>query len=128
MLKPVPSLARLNKFGSEIETTIRECDDCFQKQLAVSSTSIQTLRRYAQFLQDICNNPMKALRVTSQADDLEDASARDHKEASIAVTLFHPVCVNALVDFLICFFTFCSSESSELCPGCDQRRCEFAPI
>ena len=54
LLKPVPSLARLHEAGSAIQRAIAQSDSCFKKQLALSANSVQTMRRYAQFLDEVC--------------------------------------------------------------------------
>jgi hypothetical protein len=54
VVKPVPSVARLSQLGLEIQASLMDADKCFGKQLTVNSNSIQTMRRYSQFLHEVC--------------------------------------------------------------------------
>lgn len=90
-MKSVPSVARLNKIGMAVEDSVSKCEACFQKQLSLSPNSVQTLRRYAQFLLEISNNPSKAFQVVQQADEVEDNVSREHKDVSSAIIVYQPV-------------------------------------
>ena len=52
-MKSEPSLARLNDLGMAIENAIVKCEAYFEKQLILSPNSIQTMRKYAQFLLEV---------------------------------------------------------------------------
>lgn len=96
-MKTVPSVARLNKIGMAVEESVSKCEACFQKQLSLSPNSVQTLRRYAQFLLEIANNPSKAYQIVQQADEVEDNVSREHKDVSSAIIIYQPVSLCATV-------------------------------
>ena len=91
MSKPQPSLARLNGISIALEGLSSACEACFKKQLVLCPTSVQTLRRYSQFMSDVVNNPVMAQKLSDQADDVEDALAKDASDSSMAVTFFQKV-------------------------------------
>jgi uncharacterized Fe-S cluster-containing MiaB family protein len=81
--------------------------------LSLNPNSVQTMRRYAYFLDEVglawlrnsrgsstsiyycecvecqvANNPAKARKMNQQADDIEDAQSKEHADLSAAVTIF----------------------------------------
>jgi hypothetical protein len=63
MAKPQPLLTRLHAVGTALEALAAQVESCYQRQLAVSPNSIQTLRRYAAFLSEVENSEMLQLEV-----------------------------------------------------------------
>lgn len=91
MLKPEPSLSRLNEIGDAVKTYTALCETCFQKQLSLSPNSVQTLRRYAQFLLEVSNNPGKSMKLSQQAEDLEDLASKEHSDVTSNLQLYQAV-------------------------------------
>ena len=53
MMKPSPSLVKLNASGYVIEGLTAECEANFRQQLELCPNSVQPLRQYAAFLAEV---------------------------------------------------------------------------
>lgn len=53
MQKPSPSVARLIELGMQLDHDATQREELISQQLAISPNSIQTIRRYAQFLLEV---------------------------------------------------------------------------
>ena len=51
--KPSPSVSRLVDIGTIIDMYATQCEALFVQQLTISPNSIQTIRRYAEFLLEV---------------------------------------------------------------------------
>jgi hypothetical protein len=87
-----PSLPVLTSAGSDLEASLAKCEDLFQKMLALSPHSVVVLRMYGRFLNELCNNPLKAVQYEKQADDYAAHTGEDiDKLIGSELVLYQPV-------------------------------------
>ena len=97
VLKPVPSMSRMNSVGCKIEECIVKCEQCFRMQLQMNPNSIQTIRRYAQFLLEVCVGLVHCLQFICP-----DWSR--FPSAWVTLSLERALRVGACVPFQLCAF------------------------
>lgn len=72
-------LSRLHRLSSETNAAIASAETAFAELSAINSQAVAIMRLYAAFcLHVTCNND-KAAALTAEADRLEDAKSRDHR-------------------------------------------------
>ena len=57
MVTPHPSLGRLSEIGHKLESQTAICIANFEEQLSLCPHSAQSMRRFAQFLTEVCLHP-----------------------------------------------------------------------
>ncbi len=72
-----------------------KCEASYQRQLILGPNSTHTMRRYANFLEEVSNNLIEAHKYNFQADDMEEAVAKEFKTLSASVVMNEQVCLTA---------------------------------
>ncbi len=109
----MPSLDKLHDIGKVIESHVNKANKTFQKMLNLNPNSVIILHRYATFLSEVrrcgvrvvcvalplsrfrsfspckvANNPARAMKLNSQADDIEEALSKEHADLGATLTMF----------------------------------------
>ncbi len=95
VIKPLPSVGRLCNLGQEIQADMANASQCFAKQLAVNPNSIQTMRRYSQYLLEV-REPVPSATSTRLTLDAHIAIMHVHGMRVSRVLVLQPMRVLVL--------------------------------
>lgn len=80
----VPDLARIADLGAGLYSHVRSAQAAYRRVLSVNSESPSALRQYATFLVEVLNNSKEASELLQQADEIEEARAKEHQRDAAA--------------------------------------------
>ena len=83
-----PSLARLGAVTQLVDKCVVQAIANFDEQLALCGNSVQVHRRYAQFLLELANDPVRADKLLERADELETLAAKDRDNSTMVSANF----------------------------------------
>lgn len=86
-----PSLVKLDLIGKSFEEARNDANQSFAELLKLNPSSVTTMRKYAVFLDEVANDPVKALKMVTQASDIDDALSKEHADISSSVVMFAKV-------------------------------------
>jgi hypothetical protein len=133
---PRPAPDKLDDIAKSFEKSLRLAEESFGFLLKLNPYSSSVLRKYAVFLDEVCNDNLKATKVANQADDIDAATEKEHAEIGAAMVMFAKVwksrrgfCSlfldNTIFFYLWWFLLFCGPG---LLLGCVSRGCERFPF
>lgn len=86
-----PNLLKLDAIGKRFESAVKQAEKAYEELLRLNASSVTVLRRYALFLDEVWNDPGKSMKLTAQADEVDEATSKEHAEFGSSLVLFAKV-------------------------------------
>jgi acyl-CoA-binding protein len=92
---PHPAPHKLDAIAKSFQKSLHLAEESFAFLLKLNPDSSSVLRKYAVFLDEVCNDNLKATKIANQADDIDAATEKEQAEIGAAMVMFSKVLLGA---------------------------------